>query len=202
MYKIINQIRHKSTKHVSNQHKKHEKFLEQIILSKGYKKSNLKDLNLTKKKIRNCEYGNHKTATMCYVSQPCGSQSFPDFLVIDKFGDIYYVEAKSSKDDKITWNSGMPHEQAIYIFSSGEHDKQTAVMGSDLWTPEEKKLQLKIRDLIEQTYKPQNKPEHSVQYYGRHMHNDNKKVYAHPERKSRESKVYRYIGGRRSCHKC
>jgi|TARA_R110000824_G_scaffold304599_1_gene492410 hypothetical protein len=196
MYKILNAVR--KQRYMSNTSGRHEKQIESILKTNGYERITIEKLNFEKKFIKETKYDKSDN-TMWYVSQPCGSQSFPDFIVGDKFGNVFYVECKSSKKDHIVWNSGMPKNKGIYIFSSAKHDKQTIVMGSDLWDKEEMELQLKIRKLIEETYRPLKNNDHKVEYYGRHMHLDKSPVYGHETRTKRESKVYRFVEDTRKC---
>ena len=196
MFRLLNDIR-KST-HCSNASKKHEKSIESKLKKYGYKKTTIKTLGFVKQSIRDTKYNKTKKK-MWYVSQPCGSQSFPDFIVGDKFGNVFYVECKSSQKDHITWNSGMPKPKAIYVFSCGMHNTQTIAMGSDLWTKEELELQQKIRKLIDETYKPHKNKDHGVHYYGRHMHDDRRPIYGDKNRTKRESRVYRFVEAIRKC---
>ena len=141
MFKILNAVR--KLKHTSNIHGNHEKQIERLLVNNCYEKKTIEQLSLEKKLIRSTEY--YKSdSTMWYVPQPCGSQSFPDFIVGDKLGNIFYLECKSSKNDHILWNSGMPKPRAIYVFSSGKHNAQTIVMGGDIWSKEELQLQPNI----------------------------------------------------------
>ena len=199
MFKILNEVR--KCQHVSNQYGKHEKQIEKLLIDNCYTKITLEQLGFEKKLVKETKYDN-SSSKMWYVPQPCGSQSFPDFIVGDKYGNVFYLECKSNKNDHIVWNSGMPKAKGIYIFSSGKYNKQTIVMGSDLWTKEEMDLQLKIRKLIEETYKPLKNSDHKVEYYGRHMHQDKKSVYGHKERTKRESKVYKFVKEIRECQDC
>ena len=192
MINILNTI--KTFTHTSNASGKHEKQIAQLLKNNGYSETTIENLKLEKQLIRDTKY-NKTSRKMWYIPQPCGSQSFPDFIVGDKSGQIYYLECKSSKADKIVWNSGMPKDKAIYIFSSGKHNKQTFCMGSDLWSKEEKELQIEIRKLIEETYRPLKNPKHKVEYYVRHMHQDKKPVYGHEDREQREKKVHDFIRG-------
>jgi len=196
MYRTINKIR--TLSHTSNQHGKHEKQIEAILKGNGYEETTIKELNFEKQSIKETKYDKSNNK-MWYISQPCGSQSFPDFIVGDKFGNVFYLECKSNKKDHIVWNSGMPKNKGIYIFSSGKHNKQTIIMGSDLWTKEEMELQLKIRKLIEETYRPLKNTDHKVEYYGRHMHVDKSPVFGHENRTKRESNVYKFITEKRKC---
>lgn len=196
MKRTINKIL--TLEHTSNQYNKHEKQIEAILKDHGYVKKTIKQLNFEKQAIRDTKYDKSDN-TMWYIPQPCGTQSFPDFIVGDKLGNIFYLECKSNKNDSIVWNSGMPKSKAIYIFSSGKHNKQTVAMGSDLWSKEEIELQQKIRKVIEETYKPLNDTGHKVKYYGRHMHVDKKLVYGNENRLKREKSVYKFIAEKIKC---
>ena len=196
MFKILNAVR--KLKHTSNIHGNHEKQIERLLVNNCYEKKTIEQLSLEKKLIRSTEY--YKSdSTMWYVPQPCGSQRFPDFIVGDKLGNIFYLECKSSKNDHILWNSGMPKPRAIYVFSSGKHNAQTIVMGGDIWSKEELQLQQKIRKLIDETYKSYKNKDHGVHYYGRHMHNDMRPIYGNDNRTKRESRVYRFVEAIRKC---
>jgi hypothetical protein len=79
-----------------------------------------------------------------FIAQPCGSNSFPDFLVRDFDGRFILIEAKSGKkqegkeqkDDATTgapmWNDNLPKHGAIYVYSNEKNNKTTVAMGEDL----------------------------------------------------------------------
>ena len=178
--------------------KKHEKFIESELIIGGFKPT-----KLPKKELReymdnlNKKQSNHKNV---FVSQPFGSQGYPDFIVFEEDGTIRAVEAKSSKGDKITWNSGYPREGGIYILSSGRYNKQTVSLGDDLWTTEERQKQLLIRKKCEELSKELNKElcmkeNYDSDFYMRAMHNDGKKIYGNKDRELRENKVFDVLGG-------
>ncbi len=51
-----------------------------------------------------------------YIREPFNSQSFPDFLIIEKTR-IIPIELKTCKDgDKPMWNNSIPKQNAIYLF--------------------------------------------------------------------------------------
>ncbi len=172
--------------------RKHEKEIQELLKTHNFKQTTLDTFGLTKKEA--------KVATealtgipMTFVAEPCGTQSFPDFLVCDHDGECYYIECKSSKKDKITWNSGAPKDNAIYIFSSGEYDKQTFSLGIDLWTSEDKEkcleARLKMKDICDKIFGKQD----GVYVYPRPMNIDRNKIYGHPDRQKRVEKVFNYI---------
>lgn len=49
--------------------------------------------------------------------QPNGSQEFPDFFLPDYDVEIN-IECKTSKNGKIVWNSGFPHNNMILLYAS------------------------------------------------------------------------------------
>lgn len=51
------------------------------------------------------------------IDKPNGSQNWPD-LVIAFQRRAMPIECKSSKNGKITWNSGLPQERGVYVFNS------------------------------------------------------------------------------------
>jgi hypothetical protein len=71
-----------------------------------------------------------------FISQPCGSQNFPDFLICDYSGKFVIIEAKSGNGVCPAWNGGLPKKDAIYIFSSGKYNKTTVFLGQDVMTDE------------------------------------------------------------------
>lgn len=94
-----------------------------------------------------------------FICQPCGSHSFPDFLVRDFDGRFVPVEAKSGskkdegkdaklKTDPITgapmWNDNLPKHGAIYIYSNEVVNETTVAMGNDLITKEGLALSKKL----------------------------------------------------------
>ena len=63
-------------------------------------------VNFTTKKL-NDVYGNINTNNVYIIREPFGSQASPDFLFITPKG-VFGVEDKSSKTQKITFNTGTP----------------------------------------------------------------------------------------------
>lgn len=181
--------------HISNAGQNlHEEAVMKEFVSVGLKETTVEELGLTKKQVKSCTI-TKKVKPNIFVSQPCGSQSFPDFIISDKNGTVHYIECKSSKQDKIIWNSGFPKDHGIYIHSSGRHNKQSIVMGSDLWDSEDSKLLFeafsKMKE-IEKEYKKKLKSS-SLSPYCREMFNDNGKISGHPERGQRIKRVFQYL---------
>jgi len=103
-----------------------------------------------------------------YIQQPCGTHSFPDFLIRDFDGRFIVLEAKSGKkqdgkaqNDEATtgapmWNDNLPKHGAIYVYSNEKNNKTTVALGQDVIDKEV----IKLRDdydaeqkLLDQKYK-------------------------------------------------
>jgi len=172
----------------------HEAAIEKELISLGFNKASKEELGLSAKEIKTCTV-DKKITPNTYVWQPCGSQSFPDFIISDINGNVHYIECKSSKEDKITWNSGFPKDKAIYIHSSGKHNKQSIVMGKDLWDKDDAKILFegfaqmkKIEKMLKTKLKNSN-----LSAYCREMYNDNGKIAGHPDRGQRIKRVFDFL---------
>jgi len=98
--------------------KKHEDKFEFFLRNNGYskilKKDNLYDIIRNTNSLTNLPSLSGK---YLFISQPFGSQRYPDFIVVVD-GYVVWFELKRSKTDKITWNTGYPRHNIIYIFDS------------------------------------------------------------------------------------
>lgn len=92
-----------------------------------------------------------------FIRQPCGSQSFPDFLVRDFSGTFVLVEAKSGNGRVPAWNDSLVKKDAIYIFSSGFYNQTTVFLGQDVLDSTREKIlsdaHENIRRIVEETKK-------------------------------------------------
>ncbi len=92
-----------------------------------------------------------------FIRQPCGSQSFPDFLVRDFSGTFVLVEAKSGGGRVPAWNDSLVKQDAIYIFSSGFYNQTTVFLGQDVLDSTREKIlsdaHENIRRIVEETKK-------------------------------------------------
>jgi hypothetical protein len=93
-----------------------------------------------------------------FIRQPCGSQSFPDFLVRDADSGVFIlVEAKSGNGIVPSWNDSLVKKDAIYIFSSGTYNSSTVFLGQDVLDPNREKILTdaheNIRRIVEETMK-------------------------------------------------
>jgi hypothetical protein len=82
---------------------------------------------------------------MTYISQPCGSNESPDFIV--KLADkvVLGIECKSAEGTKPQYNSGSIKRGYIYVFCSKKAEKTTIYVGKDVMSPEQDAI---IKELI------------------------------------------------------
>ena len=89
-----------------------------------------------------------------FIRQPCGSQSFPDFLICDTLGTFVIVEAKSGNGVVPAWNDSLVKKDCIYIFSSGRYNRTTVFLGQDVLDPAREKIlndtHEQVRQIMEQ----------------------------------------------------
>lgn len=91
-----------------------------------------------------------------YITQPAGSQGFPDILVRDFNDRFIAIECKSGKLGECPmWNDNVPKPNSIYVLSSGAQNATTVFMGKDVISQDTydlfKKQEEEI-DLIVQKY--------------------------------------------------
>lgn len=184
--------------HISNAKGAHESAVESILEQAGLDLATIEQLGISKKAIRTASVSQTVKPNI-FVPQPCGSQSFPDFIVSDSSGKIFYIECKSSKDDKIVWNSGFPKKEAIYIVSSGKQNIQSVVLGEDIWDEEEERLAFEafseMKKIQEQYYAKLKSIGSKLRPYCREMYNDSNKIAGHEDREQRIQRVYDSIRG-------
>jgi len=79
---------------------------------------------------------NGKPLNLLIIDKPNGSQKWPDLLIVyDGIG--LPLEVKSAKEDKITWNSGIPRSGGVYIFNCYGRSKTTCFLGEHAINDEE-----------------------------------------------------------------
>ena len=66
-----------------------------------------------------------------FVPQPFGSQKSPDFIVKVR-RRVFFVEMKSAAGASPVFNSGLPTNNFIYLFTSGIHNRTMCFMGQDV----------------------------------------------------------------------
>lgn len=94
-----------------------EDFFETQLQNSGYEPIEINISKESKNKILSCDdLIINPTGLTGYKREPFGSQSFPDFLLLEK-NYILSIELKSSqKTDKPMWNNSLPKQHGIYIF--------------------------------------------------------------------------------------
>lgn len=134
-----------------------------------------------------------------YISQPCGSQESPDFIV--KYNDkIYFIECKSSEKTGPTWNSCYPQINYIYIFTSKKYNETTIFRGEDVLFDEKRKLYTELlnkQNLILEEFRKNpiwQKDSRGFDYYTRDMYtqsgtSDKTDYFKHADRKMCEQNV-------------
>lgn len=100
---------------------KHEKnFLNQFI-NNGYIElnPNCDKAVQIKKNHKSLDYIPEFKNKYYIIYQPFGSQKYPDFIiVIDGF--ILWIELKRSSGKKISWNTGYPRQDVLYVFDGSQ----------------------------------------------------------------------------------
>ena len=127
----------------------HENAVEDILINHG--------LSAVERKVAKAERdawlagGADDMEDNTYISQPCGTHDSPDFIIKES-GKMYFVECKSvKKGGTPVYNSGLPKEKYIYVFSSKKYDETTVYLGRDVVEPGVfkvlKEMEQKIKDL-------------------------------------------------------
>lgn len=141
-----------------------------------------------------------------FIEQPLGANDKPDFLIYYG-GYFFYVECKTGgASPKPTWNTSLPQEWIIYVFTEKKSNRTTVFMGTVL-SPEVRKLfydhpfAVQMRDMAEQLNvvikdHPQN--DAGWGFYLRNMFNQagDKEIInwcIKPGRESREAEVLEFI---------
>lgn len=71
---------------------------------------------------------NGVSINLMIVDKPNGSQKWPDLMIVNN-GIGFPIEIKSSKTDGITWNSGLPKANSLYIYNCYGKSKTTCFLG-------------------------------------------------------------------------
>ncbi len=140
------------------------------------------------------EFGIH------YTYQPNGSQQFPDFKIPTKWFELD-LEAKSSKQGYPTYNSGRPHKDGLYVFTSKRHNATTFYWGRDVLKNEKRALYdeylAKQKALLEEyQQKDEWKDDRGFDFYNREMYTQSggkeyTDYFTHKDRKECEENVFR-----------
>lgn len=107
-----------------------------------------------------------------FISQPCGKNNSPDFIVKDNRGIPFFLECKSAQGGTPMYNSGIPKSKYIYILTSNKHNSTTIYLGQDCISTEEQRL---LKELIEEhrrideEFNKRFNNEHGLSHYTRPM---------------------------------
>lgn len=85
------------------------------------------------KKTNGGDMDNETEKKAHFVTQPYGSQQYPDFLVFED-AKIWAIETKfnQKKASHPFWNSGLPRPNGIYIYACGARKQITFFVGKDV----------------------------------------------------------------------
>jgi hypothetical protein len=177
----------------------HQCSVENLLNKHGFKKSlNVSSISQKQRDETLVTGSLDSLQNIEYISQPCGTQDSPDFIV--KYDNkIYFIECKSSKGDKPTYNGGLPKKQYIYIFTSKKYNSTTIFRGEDILCESKRFLLEQLRaEEVALVQKYQNnkswKDSRGFDYYPRAMYTQsggwNKTDYfKHNDRKMCEQNV-------------
>lgn len=86
-----------------------------------------------------------------FIEQPFGSQQSPDFIIKVSNDFILFLEAKSSETALYpTYNSCIPHQNYVYVFTSKKTNQTTLYKGERIVTLEQERL---LKEYIKETRK-------------------------------------------------
>jgi len=131
LQKLINDIYNLNFTSNTFAEKKHENSVKQIFLDNELFEVEKTDPRFTFLKDRN---NSTKTVeelkgSFIFIEQPFGSQAAPDFIIcVD--GYVLWVECKSGKDT-LTWNTGYPKNNVLFVFSSKKRNTTTIFFGQN-----------------------------------------------------------------------
>ena len=145
-------------------------------------------------------YDEHKGTHV--IEQPNGSQNWPDFIIMRENNCLCF-EIKTGKGGKITWNSGFPKKNCIYIYKDMNDHRVYYFLGVDrlegveenvstLKDEFEKEFKLLAKKLFEEAkFKPLK--DKNISHYARSMWNDSTNYSAHGNKDDWMKRVYDYI---------
>lgn len=118
----------------------HETAVENILVANGCSPSDIGKIPIETRDKWLDGKPSPEMGNMTYISQPCGKNNSPDFIVKDENGELFFLECKSAKAGTPMYNSGVPKAKYIYILSSKKHDATTVYMGKDCLPSETRKI--------------------------------------------------------------
>lgn len=129
----------------------HEEAVQQLLCRHGFKQydTKIKKSKETRDKWLARDYDKQffDMPNSTFISQPCGKNNSPDFIVKDDRGIPFFLECKSAQGGTPMYNSGIPKSKYIYILTSNKHNSTTIYLGQDCVDTEEQRL---LKELIEE----------------------------------------------------
>ena len=136
-----------------------------------------------------------------HTYQPNGSQCFPDYEIPTRWGNIK-LECKSSKDTKPMYNSGRPHADGLYVFTS-KGNGTTLFWGDDILTLDKRELYdrmlLEMKDvLVRYQALPEWQDDRGFDFYLREMYiqsgtSEYTDYFTHKDRTTCEQNVFNFF---------
>lgn len=184
--KLINDIYNLQFTSNTFAEKKHENSVKEIFTNNGMVEIQKTDarFKFLKERKNSTKVVEELKGNYIFIEQPFGSQAAPDFIIcVD--GYILWVECKSGKDT-LTWNTGYPKNNVLFVFSSKKRNTTTIFFGqnSEILTNnptfEEKYVEFdkKLKQLSKESFGDEFKSEY-FSFYMRKMLNDKTK-YSDP----------------------
>tara|TARA_X000001388_G_scaffold63187_1_gene49079 strand:+ start:774 stop:1460 length:687 start_codon:yes stop_codon:yes gene_type:complete len=122
----------------------HEEAVEKVLCRHNFTEHNVKLKKSTKTRdswlVGDYDEQFFNMPNDTFISQPCGKNNSPDFIVKDNKGDLFFLECKSVKGGTPMYNSGIPKSDYIYILTSEKHNQTTVYLGQDCVDTEQEKL--------------------------------------------------------------
>lgn len=136
-----------------------EKYIEQHMISGGFTliplgsdRKGWKDLNLTTAQLKGyLSNGQHDMITdhfkvygknLVFIQQ---SDNPPD-VILYMDGVVYYMEAKKTSKNSITYGDNLPKPNYIYLLRDTKNGVQTFYFGDDIISEEDREITYKVRE--------------------------------------------------------
>lgn len=200
---------------------------EDVCKNNGFTRKLSSDLTFELKKIKknifdDCRtepleniFSNQPTLIDFFVSQPFGSQNYPDFLIFTK-KYIVPIEIKysSDKSKKPVWNGNIPKANGIYIFGNGSIGEFTFFLGNDVLPNKERKILISFWDRASKNHIEHHRDmkqmlddseiivEYGFDVYPRKTYQQNQQInkfaildfFKNPNKSKLEASVLKYLG--------
>jgi len=107
--------------------------------------------------IKTIRPGDYVEMNDCFVAQPRGSQSPPDFFIVEN-NRCFFIECKSIKSGGTpTWNTRFPEDNTIYLIHTKKTKDTTYFLGKDVLSDEAIKELRNFNDFLREAVKEHEK---------------------------------------------